>query len=483
MRLAISQTDADSAAKAVHFVGIGGSGMRAVASILTERGWEISGSDMQSATLSELAPLNADIKLGHEPFQLPRHAQMLVYSDAIPAENSERAYAEHLGIPTLNYSQLLGELTRQERTIAVAGTHGKSTVTAMTAEILLRAGLDPTVVCGAEAKDQVDSVVSNSAVGRFGGRAGKGSIAVVEACEYRENFLHLSPRVAVVLNVEPDHFDYYSTRPQLTEAFEKFIARTPADGLVVASADCSVAKSLAAATDRHVATFGSSHDADWSAANLEHSRGRYRFDLIRRGKKLARVALSVPGKHNVMNALAAATVARHEGVSAQHIVQGLAAFRGLKRRLDARCTLGGITWIDDYAHHPTEVAATLATLRQMFPRRRVCCVFQPHQASRLTALLDEFARNLHNADRIAVAEVFRAREGAPQLGDATAADLADRLRADGLDVLEEHDAAAIVERLGDELQSGDVIATLGAGDLGKYFHEFHERLRRNCAAA
>jgi UDP-N-acetylmuramate--alanine ligase len=269
----------------------------------------------------------------------------------------------------------------------------------------------------------------------------------------------------------------------LTGAFEKFVARTPSDGLVVASADCPVAKSLAAATDRHVATFGFSRDADWSAANLEHTRGRYRFDLIRRGKKLARVALSVPGKHNVMNALAAATVARHEGVSAQHIVQGLAALRGLKRRLDSKFTLGGITWIDDYAHHPTEVAATLATLRQMFPRRRVCCVFQPHQASRLTALLDEFARNLHNADRIAVAEVFRAREGAPQLGDATAADLADRLRADGLDVLEEHDAAAIVERLAEELQSGDVIATLGAGDLGKYFHEFHERLRRNCAAA
>jgi UDP-N-acetylmuramate--alanine ligase len=353
----------------------------------------------------------------------------------------------------------------------------------MTAEILVRAGLDPTVICGAVPRNNIDGLTNNSAVGRFGGRHGKSSLAVVEACEYRENFLHLSPTIAVVLNVEPDHFDYFSTRLQLNEAFNRFVGRTAPDGLVVASADCPVAKSLASATDRHIATFGLARDADWNAANLEHTRGRYRFDLIRRGKRLARVALSVPGGHNVMNALAAAAIARHSGVSVQHIVQGLAAFRGLKRRLDARWTLGGVTWIDDYAHHPTEVAATLSTLRQMFPRRRICCVFQPHQTSRLTALLDEFARSLHNVDRIAVAEVFRAREGAPQLGDATAADLADRLRADGVDVLDEHQPAAMIERLADELQPGDVLATLGAGDLGIYFHDFYERLRRDCAAA
>jgi UDP-N-acetylmuramate--alanine ligase len=483
MRLMNDKIDADGAPKVAHFVGIGGSGMRALASVLAARGWEISGSDAQADAQCELAPLGAAINLGHQAKHLPSNAQLLIYSDAVLPENPERQHAEHLGIPTFSYAKMLGELTRDQRTVAVAGTHGKSTVTAMTAEILLRAGFDPTAICGAVARDSFDGGANHSAIGRFGGRNGKRPLAVIEACEYRENFLHLSPDVAVVLNVEPDHFDYYSTRPQLAGAFEKFVARTSADGLIVASADCPVAKSLAAKGERHVATFGFARDADWSATNLEHTRGRYRFDLVRRGKRLTRVCLSVPGRHNVANALAAAAVARHSGVSVQHIVQGLAAFRGLKRRLDARWTLGGITWIDDFAHHPTEVAATLTTLREMFPRRRVYCVFQPHQTSRLTALLDEFARNLHNADRIAVAEVFRAREGMPQLGDATAVDLADRLKADGASVLDEHRPAAIVERLVDELQPGDVLATLGAGDLGKYFHEFHERLGRDCAAA
>ncbi|MCC7083771.1 MAG: UDP-N-acetylmuramate--L-alanine ligase [Pirellulales bacterium] len=483
MRPANSPTVLDEPAKLVHFVGIGGSGMRAMASVFHQLGWAISGSDARRATLCELTPLAAAIELGHQASHLPKGAQLLIYSDAVPPDNPERAYAEQLAIPTFSYAQMLGHLSRQQQTIAVAGTHGKSTVTSMIAEILASAAFDPTVVCGAEPRNRSDDPTCNAAIGRFGGRHGRGPLAVVEACEYRENFLHLSPNVAVVLNVEPDHFDYYPTRSQLIAAVERFIARTPENGLVVASADCPVAKSLAGASGRYVTSFGFARDADWRATNLEHTRGRYRFDLVRSAKKLARVALSVPGRHNVANALAAAAVARHQGVSAQHIVQGLAAFRGLKRRLDARATMGEITWIDDYAHHPTEVAATLHTLREMFPRRPICCVFQPHQVSRLTALLDEFARSLHNADRIAVAEVFRAREGPAQRGEATAFDLADRLRADGLDVFDEHDPAAIVERLADELQAGDVLATLGAGDLGTYFHGFHERLRRDCAAA
>ncbi len=469
--------------KVAHFVGVGGSGMQALASVLSDRGWIITGSDLQSETGHELAPLATAIQVGHRPANVPSNAQVLIYSDAIPIDNCERIYAEHLRIPCFSYAQMLGKLTESKRTIAVAGTHGKSTVTAMTAEILVRAGLDPTVICGAMPRDTIQGPATHSAIGRFGGCNGGGALALVEACEYRENFLHLSPSVSVVLNIEPDHFDYYTTRPQLTAAFNKFVARTSSDGLMVISADCPVAKSLVTSTDRHVATFGFADDADWRAGNLEHARGRYRFDLMRRDKRLARVALSVPGRHNVANALAAAAIARHAGVSVQHIVQGLAAFRGLKRRLDARWTFEGVTWIDDYAHHPAEVTATLATLRQMFPRRRICCVFQPHQASRLTALLDEFAVSLHNADRVAVAEVFRAREGVPQLGDATASDLADRLRFDGMDVWHEHRPGTIVERLAEELQSGDVLATLGAGDLGKYFYEFHKRLRRDCAAA
>src|SRR5262249_54894345 len=195
------------------------------------------------------------------------------------------------------------------------------------------------------------------------------------------------------------------------------------------------------------------------------------------------VTLAVPGRHNVLNALAAAALARHCGVSVQHIAQGLAAFRGLKQRLEPRGSWAGVPWIDDYAHHPTEIKASLAALRQMYPRRRIVCVFQPHQASRLTILLDELAASLHNADSVALANVFRAREGAPQPGEATAADLAAKLRADGVEVLEPNQPATIARTLSQQLQPGDLLVTLGAGDLGKNFRDIRERARRNCAVA
>jgi UDP-N-acetylmuramate--alanine ligase len=195
------------------------------------------------------------------------------------------------------------------------------------------------------------------------------------------------------------------------------------------------------------------------------------------------VTLAVPGRHNVLNALAAAALARHCGASSEDIALGLAGFRGLKRRMEVHQRWAGVPWIDDYAHHPSETKATLATVRQMFPRRRIWCVFQPHQASRLTALLDETVASLHNADRIAVAEVYRAREGSAKFGEVTASDLANLLEATGSEVLDEHDPSAIAQRLGSELQPGDVLVTMGAGDIGKVFYEFHERLRRNCAVA
>jgi UDP-N-acetylmuramate--alanine ligase len=461
-----------------HFVGIGGSGMRALASVLAEQGWSVSGSDLRPASTKRLSARGICIRRGHASDHVPANARLLVYSDAIPVENPERGRAEHLHIESLSYAQLLGRLTGNQRTLAVAGTHGKSTVTAMTAEILVRAGLDPTVICGAA---PIRS--SDSSIGAVGGRNGNGSLALVEACEYRENFLQLKPSVAVLLNIEPDHFDYYRTNEQLTTAFTRFAQQVPEDGLILAGHESPTAQQIALTSGRHVVTFGLQSEAHWRATNLEQSRGRYRFDLVRHGRRMSRIVLSVPGKHQVLNALAAAALARHCGVSVQQISQGLAAFRGLKRRLEPRGTWNGATWIDDYAHHPTEVKASLATVRQMFPRRRICCVFQPHQASRLTALLDETAASLHNADRIAVANVFRAREAAPQPGEATAADLSARLFASGLDVAAEHDPALIARQLASELGPTDVLVTMGAGDLGKIFDEFNERVRRNRAVA
>jgi UDP-N-acetylmuramate--alanine ligase len=379
---------------------------------------------------------------------------------------------------------MLGEITSQHgsstamRTLAVAGTHGKSTVTAMAGEILIRAGLDPTVICGAS-----PIALHENGIAETGGRNGKGDMALIEACEYRENFLHLRPQAAAILNLEPDHFDYFRSTEQLTEAFGKFACQVSPAGLLIVGVDSHRAISVAKASGRAMTTFGLSADADWRAAKVQQNRGRYRFELVRHGRLLTTVTLAIPGRHNVLNALAAAALARHCGVSSQQIAQGLAFFAGLKRRLEIRGRWHGTVWVDDYAHHPTEVKAALAAVRQMFPRRRIFCIFQPHQASRLTILLDELAASLQNADKLGVTKVFRAREGAPRPGEATAVDLAATVRAGGIDVLDEHSPLAIARRAAQELQPGDVLVTLGAGDLGKIFHEFRQRVGRDRAVA
>ncbi len=452
--------------------------MRAIAHLMSQQGWEISGSDTQADIDKELSELSSSISPGHAASNVPTNGRVVIYSEAVPRDNVERRRAAELGITTQSYAESLAKIAAGNVTLAVAGTHGKSTVVAMVAEILCRAGIDPTVVCGAAPASN-----GTGGIGPFGGRHGHGQFALVEACEYRENFLHLRPNVAMILNIEPDHFDFFQSLEQLESTFVRFVQQVPPEGLLIVSEACPSAMAIAGISRRQTVTFGFSKDAAWRAINLEHSRGKYGFDIVRHGRRLTPVTLGVPGKHNVLNALAAAALARHCGASSQQIANGLNSFRGLNRRLEQRGYWGAARWIDDYAHHPTEVAASLATVRQMFPRRRLWCVIQPHQASRLKALLDELAASLHNVDKLAIAEVYRAREGAPTPGEATAADLAARLKRGGADVLAEHHPTEIARRLAIELEPNDVLVTMGAGDLGKIFNQFHERLRRNYAAA
>jgi UDP-N-acetylmuramate--alanine ligase len=455
-----------------HLIGICGSGMRSLATVLAQQGWLLSGSDASPRATQQPAALGVRVLKGHSADHVTSNSQLVIYSDAVPIENPERHRAAELGIPTRSYAQMLGELSASRSTIAIAGTHGKSTVTAMVAEILIQAGCDPTVVCGATPLCRDGGGLVGS-----GGRHGQGDIAVIEACEYRENFLYLKPQTAAILNIEPDHFDFFRSKRHLLSSFARFAQGVADDGVLLVANECPRTREVIRQVGRRVATFGLARNAQWRAANLQHSRGRYHFDLVRRGRRLTHIALTVPGRHNVRNALAAAALARHSGASIQQIAQGLALFRGLKRRLQRRGPWGAATWIDDYAHHPSEIASSIATVRQMFPRRRLWCVFQPHQGSRLSALLDEMAASLHNVDKIAVADVFRAREGRPQPGEATSADLAELVKADGGDVVDEHGATAIAQRLIEELQPNDVLLTMGAGDLGKIFNEFHRRFR------
>jgi UDP-N-acetylmuramate--alanine ligase len=439
-----------------HLVGIAGSGMRALADVLLGWGWQLSGSDLDVAPVRSLAA-NVRLFQGHDAANLSDDTEEVIFSDAVPRDNPELRRAAERGIRASSYFETLGRLGAGRRTVAVSGTHGKSTVTAMTAHLLVHAGGDPTVVCGAAPLGAAS-----------GGRAGRSDLMLVEACEYRANFLHLRPRQAAILGIEPDHFDCYDSLEELEGAFRRFAALLPVGGFLLARYDCLSTRRVTVGLPCRVKSFGLSSDADWSARNLAEEQGRFRFQIHRFGRRLCEVRLQVPGEHNALNALAAAALAYENGLTGDQIAAGLGDFAGLHRRLERPGTWRDATLIDDYAHHPTEVAAALKAVRLMFPRARVWCVFQPHQASRTKHLLDELAASLQNADKVMVADIFRAREGDPRPGEVTAADLARRAQGLGVEVLPSHTAVEIVRTLEASLTPGDVLVTLGARDMANF---------------
>ncbi|HVC98172.1 MAG TPA: UDP-N-acetylmuramate--L-alanine ligase [Pirellulales bacterium] len=470
-RMGFPRLAADTVQRA-HLIGLAGSGMQALAELLLERGWSLTGSDLDPTGAAWLAAAGVRIGTGHTAEQVPADCDLVIYSDAVHESNCERRRATELGLPQRSYPSMLGELMAGRFGLAVAGTHGKSTTTAMAAEVLELAGFAPSVVAG------------GTPLGRnSGGRRGRGQFVLVEACEYRSNFLHLKPRMAVVLGIEPDHFDCFPTCEPLEAAFAAFIRRLPADGLVLANASCAATRRVVAGAACRIATFGVESAADWQAKIIRSIRGRYVFEITRRRRSLGTVALAVPGRHQVLNALAAAALAGECGASDTDIVSGLSRFGGLRRRFEVVGNARGITLLDDYAHHPTEVAATLATVRETYPGQRVCCVFQPHQASRTRFLLDEFAASLHNADVVAVADVFPAREVVTGSDAELALELASRARAGGGMVLTAHDTNGILEQVSTALVPGDVLITLGAGDIRKVCDAFARRLRTHRAAS
>jgi UDP-N-acetylmuramate--alanine ligase len=459
----------------VYLVGIAGSGMRALADVLLGWGWKISGSDWDVSPVEALSAAGVKLHRGHDARFLPSDVDEVVFSDAVPRDNPEIRRAAEQGIPASSYFEMLGRLSVGRHTVAIAGTHGKSSTTAMAAHLLIHAGLDPTVICGATPMGTTS-----------GGRAGRSGLMLIEACEYRANFLHLRPQHAAILGIEPDHFDCYDTLEQLEGAFRQFAESIPTNGFLLARHDCPSTRRVTAGLSCQVESFGLSADADWSAHALGQEVGRFQFEIRHKDGLFCKTRLQVFGLHNVLNALAAAALAWENGVSAAQIASGLADFPGLHRRLEvlgayrgkgdspifANAKIGTVpsrvTLIDDYAHHPTEISAALAAVRLMFPHSRVWCVFQPHQASRTARLLDELAESLQNADMVMVAEIFRAREGEPRPGEVTAADLARRVAQLGAEVLPGHSAPEIVDALETQLAPGDVLVTLGAGNTEQY---------------
>jgi UDP-N-acetylmuramate--alanine ligase len=447
--------------------------MKALAELLTGLGWTVSGSDsaVTPGVARALAEKGLRVHPGHHRGFLEDETDVLVYSPAVGPENSERIEARRRGVPQLSYSQMLGRLMRGRSGVCIAGTHGKSTTTAMTGCILTAAGLAPSVVIGAE-------------VCGIGASAwqGSGEHFVVESCEFHRSFLDLSPRYAAILGIEPDHFDCYAHFDETIAAFAAFAQKAPADGKLLIHAGSEAAKAACVAASAPVESFGVVMPADWQASDLRRAAGGTRFRVFHHGEFFAEMLLRAPGTHNVANALAATALAHLAGADAAAIREGLAEFPGIRRRFELVGSWRGVTLIDDYAHHPTAVTAVLATARQQFPNRRLWCVFQPHQVSRARALFHEFAASLTAADQTLLVPVFAARETVHDEPVQVSRKLAESItvaggRARFLDTLDH-----AVRTLEDELLAGDVLITMGAGDIGKVHHALTRRLRKHHAA-
>ena len=474
-RLAITPLAPDFRARihdwrSAHLVGICGSGMKALAELLTGMGWRVSGTDHNPSetALASLSSRGLRIHSAHHGRFLAGGTDVLVYSPAVGPENVERQRASRQGIPQLSYSQMLGELMRQRVGVCIAGTHGKSTTTAMTGCIMTAAELAPAVVIGAEVRE----------IGASGWN-GNGQFLVAESCEFQRSFLDLSPRFAAILGIEPDHFDCYPHFDETIAAFAAFAQRVPAEGKILINAECEAARAACVAVSAAVETFAVESQADWQACDLRPTTEGTRFRMYHHGDFFAEIALRIPGSHNAANALAAAALAHTAGADETAVREGLREFPGIGRRFEALGTWRGVTLIDDYAHHPTAVAATLRTARERFGGRRLWCVFQPHQVSRTRALFSEFAASLAAADRVLLVPVYAAREVVDDEPVVLSRELAGRIMAarGRAGFCESLDQA--VATLDDELQPGDVLITMGAGDIGKVHHAFTRPIQRH----
>jgi UDP-N-acetylmuramate--alanine ligase len=443
----------EGAPRTVHLVGVGGAGMSGLARLLLAGGHRVTGSDRsESATLEALRALGAEVWAGHDGARLGR-PDLVVASTAIRPSNPELVAARTLDIPVLGRAQLLALLMAGRLGIAVAGTHGKTTTTGMVVAILEAAGLDPSFAVGGDFK-----------ASGINAAAGRGPHFVAEADESDGSFLELAPTVAVVTNVEADHLDHWGDLASVQAAFRAFVGRLPPDGTAVLCADDPGALELAGAAPCRVVTYGLTDAAEVRGSGLALGPWDARFLVAADGERLGEVGLAVPGRHNVVNALGAIAAALAAGAPFEAAQSALAGFTGAARRFHLRAEVGGVTVVDDYAHNPPKVAATLAAAR-LGPWKRVVAVFQPHLYSRTRLFADEFGRALAAADLVVVTDVYAAREDPePGVDGALVAGAARRARPD-LDCVYEPDRAALAARVAALAQPGDLVLTLGAGDI------------------
>ncbi len=493
----------------VYLIGIGGVGMSSVAKILINEGCFVSGSDLQQTPVTHnLERLGARINTYQDGKNINPYTSMVITSASISEDNPDLKKVRTLGMKVIKCSEFLGSLMKNRQGIAVSGTHGKTTTSAMISVILEKSGLEPTFVIGGD----VEEIGGSSCIG-------KGSFFVVEACEYDRTFLNLSPQVGVITNIDRDHLDYYKNISGITDAFSEFVSLIPEDGLlvinnddvnarkVISNARCKTEKySVIMANGKYLPDYvaraggmymlkpnlnkvmpellenplhgsdGFGLDATWLAVVYYFDKARSCFNVFYEGRYFGDFCIRATGLHNVSNSLAAISVCNYVGLNKNDIERSLRLFKGVDRRFQTISNRDGITIIDDYAHHPTEIRVTLETAKSIYPSKRLWCVFQPHQYNRTRLLLKEFAGALTLADKVVVTDIYAARDSDIDMVSVSSLDLVQELKERGGDVKYIENISEIVSSLHGDTEKDDVVVTMGAGDIWKAAYGLKECL-------
>ena len=452
----MSNTNSLQNKKKIHFIGIGGISMSGLAEIIFNKGYKVTGSDMKhSLTTDHLEKIGIPVYYPQAASNIADDVDLVVYTAAIHDDNPELASARERNIETMTRSTFLGLLMHHfDYPICVSGTHGKTTTTSMLSHALLAADLDPTITVGGILK----SIHGNI-------RIGHSDYFLTEACEYCDSFLDFFPRVGVILNIEEDHLDYFKDIDQIRSSFQKFAKKIPQDGFLAINGTIPAVSELTAPLNCQVETFGINADHDWSAKNIAYNeKACAGFDVYYKGNFMEHIQLHVPGEHNVYNCLATCSVCHHLGVSLDVLNKGLESFSGADQRFEIKGEVDGITLVDDYAHHPTEIAATLEVAKN-YPHKNFYVVFQPHTYTRTRAFLDDFAKALSQAENVIITDIYAAREKDP--GDISAKDIVTKMKAYDKEALYMKSFDEIAAYLKAHATAGDVILTMGAGNVNQ----------------
>ena len=459
-----------SSIRKLHFVGIGGIGMSGIAEILNAEGFAVTGSDRAASENTErLQTLGITVAIGHDAKNLAPDVDALVYSSAVGSDNPEVAEAHRRKIPVIRRAEMLAEVMRLKYGIGIAGTHGKTTTTSMVSLVLMEGGIDPTVIVGGRLRGLAGS----------NARLGKGEFIVVEADEFDRSFLSITPTIAVLTTLETDHLDCYRDLDDIKSAFVQFAGKVPFYGFVVLCLDEPALQDIMPKIKKKIVTYGLNGQADLQAVDIVHRQSTTTFTVVSNGKDLGTIRLQIPGVHNVQNALAAIAVGLELDVPFGKVKSGIEKFTGVFRRWEVKAELEGITVIDDYAHHPTEIRATLAGAKAGW-RRRTVCVFQPHLYSRTRDFYDDFGRAFFNADVLVITDVYPAREEPIQ--GVTGELIANAAKEFGHKqvhyVPEKKDVPAYLMTI---TRAGDMVITMGAGDIWKFGEAFIELRKKGTA--